>query len=682
MNDESFSTTLAYTKSPKTSRRTTFQDELKKAVSARANTKHSYSDDFEDDDDDDGKNYEDDDDDDDDILNKLLKRQKQKKERFKAGKTKGKINDFKLTDDEEENVKPKKVSFMKTKRTSSPVHFEQLNSMGSADGPIRSFHSTQSRNTSQSPSDSYTAEKNEQSDSLFSSLSDKFQPEFTLLQNNEQSKSVMRLRNQTESVVRKSLSESPLPLNSENSLWESSIPLKSEGSQWDSPLPLPSEKDEANQRIGEDGDLPIPQPRERSVKQKLSTGYVDRDMSPRPKPRQRTTNMCDNSQLEEETQAETPGFSRTATSSMSIPFSNKSSSEKSETSTTESVQAQDEHQAMSEKSITQSCSTVEQVSEAPATADSVASEECKGRNHSTSFEEKPESSQHDLDYMSTTQSHMSRKYTDRPSSSRSTSSRKSKSSYIVESKYLGTLKILDQRAQEIQQVPEAADSLRAAVYQEWLKKKEETLKITSRAKKQEEKLKEEKMQEEKLAKIADAKASYDAWKEKKSEVIRKIVQEKQKSIQQQQMEMDKNQEKKETAKQVFEKWKEEHDSILKDRIKEKKQSERKEKLQQVREKEERKKECNSAFTEWSDRKKDVIEEKVRAERRKEKLKEMEEKFEKEENEKMALEMYDKWLRRKEFQQKRERNEKRIQAILQDEPPLPWSPPNKTIPFGK
>jgi len=55
---------------------------------------------------------------------------------------------------------------------------------------------------------------------------------------------------------------------------------------------------------------------------------------------------------------------------------------------------------------------------------------------------------------------------------------------------------------------------------------------------------------EKLAKIADAKASYDAWKEKKSAVIRKINQEKQKSIHQQQMEMDKIQEKKETAKQV------------------------------------------------------------------------------------------------------------------------------------
>lgn len=56
--------------------------------------------------------------------------------------------------------------------------------------------------------------------------------------------------------------------------------------------------------------------------------------------------------------------------------------------------------------------------------------------------------------------------------------------------------------------------------------------------------------EEKLAKIADAKASYDAWKEKKAEIIRKKVKENQEAINQQQMEMDKKQEKKETAKQV------------------------------------------------------------------------------------------------------------------------------------
>uniref|UniRef100_A0A672LK85 Microtubule-associated protein 9 n=1 Tax=Sinocyclocheilus grahami TaxID=75366 RepID=A0A672LK85_SINGR len=494
MDDEPFSTTLAYTKSPKTSRRTTFQDELKTAVSARAN-RHSYSDDFDDDDDEDGKV-----DDDDDILNELLKMQKQKKARFKAGKTKGKINDFKLSGDEEENVKPKKVSFLKTKRTSSPVNSEQLNSMKSEGDQRSSVHSQSNSYNPQSP------------DSPFSSLSDKFLPESALPY--EQSKSVMHSRNQTESVVRKSLTESPLLLNSENSQWESC------------PEPLPSEKHEDNQRIGEDSEPPVPQPRERSVKPKLSTGCPTQDMSPRPKPRQRTVNMCDFRQLEEKTSAETPAYSRTATSSMSIALS----SEKSQTSACDSV-------------LVRTLSTVVINHFKYAIFIAAASEESKERNYSTSFEEKSmhqtlkliDSEQHLLDI--------------RPSSSRSSSSRKHKSSYKAESKYLGALKILDQRTEESQRVPEAADSLRAAVYQEWLKKKEGTLKITRSAKKQEEKLKEEKVQEDKLAKIADAKASYDAWKEKKSEVVRMKAKEKQEAIKQQQMEMDKKREKNETAKQ-------------------------------------------------------------------------------------------------------------------------------------
>ncbi|KAL7841480.1 hypothetical protein SRHO_G00251710 [Serrasalmus rhombeus] len=101
MADERLRTTLAYTKSPKTSRRTTFQDELEAAVSARASRhktteSYAYSDDF--------------DDDDDDILNELLKTRRKKMDVLKAGRPRAKVNDFKLSDDEEENVKPKKVS--------------------------------------------------------------------------------------------------------------------------------------------------------------------------------------------------------------------------------------------------------------------------------------------------------------------------------------------------------------------------------------------------------------------------------------------------------------------------------------------------------------------------------------------------------------------------------------------
>ncbi|OWK14497.1 MAP9 [Cervus elaphus hippelaphus] len=49
MSDEVFSTTLAYTKSPKVTKRTTFQDELIKAITARSARQRSseYSDDFD-----------------------------------------------------------------------------------------------------------------------------------------------------------------------------------------------------------------------------------------------------------------------------------------------------------------------------------------------------------------------------------------------------------------------------------------------------------------------------------------------------------------------------------------------------------------------------------------------------------------------------------------------------------
>lgn len=125
--------------------------------------------------------------------------------------------------------------------------------------------------------------------------------------------------------------------------------------------------------------------------------------------------------------------------------------------------------------------------------------------------------------------------------------------------------------------------------------------------------------------------------------------------------------------------------------------------------------------------------KVTMERKENKDKAEEERYMQEERDKMALEMYEHWLvsrinryqccflpltdglsspaccvnslglfltyrhcsewpvwlflfhsqqARKELEQKRLREERRIQAILQDSPPPPWSPPNKTIPFRK
>ncbi|KAL7841478.1 hypothetical protein SRHO_G00251690 [Serrasalmus rhombeus] len=110
-------------------------------------------------------------------------------------------------------------------------------------------------------------------------------------------------------------------------------------------------------------------------------------------------------------------------------------------------------------------------------------------------------------------------------------------------------KVLDQKMGLQETQPEAADPLRAAVYQNWLKKKEEKLQVTMKAKKQEEKLKEEKKAEEEMSKKAEAKASYEAWKEKKRETIKEKIREKQEAERKQQKEKEEKEERKETQKE-------------------------------------------------------------------------------------------------------------------------------------
>ncbi|MCJ8750114.1 hypothetical protein PDJAM_G00258940 [Pangasius djambal] len=495
MAAEDLCTTLAHTRSPKTSRRTTFQDELEAAVNERAarnRLSHFNSYDF---------NDEDEEEDDDDVLKELLKTRRKKIEMFKFSRTKTSINDFKLSDDEAENIRPKK---------------------------------------------------------------------------NSQSESPVVRKSQSESsACRRTLSESPLPLYSENSQWESS-----------------------------------------------SEGVLEA-IPPKPAPRQRAPHSAITGHDEEDGRTQTP-CSRAATS----PVSSTNTS----TSTSSQIAGNSGSDAR------QDCVSVK------ANTDSRPLEGAESTG----------------------------------------SSRKSRStpSYSTESRYLGTLKVLEQKSCLQEMAPDTADSLRAAVYQDWLKKKEEKLQVTFRVKKQEEKLKEEKKTEEEMSKKAEAKASYEAWKEKKREALREKIREKQEAMRKLQKEMNDKEERKETAKRVFEKWKREHDDLLREQLQKEVQTANRLKEKKETEKEQRKRESSSSFAQWSDRKKEVIEEKLKSERRKKEIKEIEEKYEKEEREKTALDMYEEWLRRKEFQQKQERREKKMKATVAEEPPPPWSPPNRTVPFGK
>ncbi|CAL8328850.1 unnamed protein product [Merluccius merluccius] len=116
MTDTDFMT-LAHPRTPKGSRtrRTTFQDELEAVVSARASRtkadRYSFSDDLDDDDDDDENEF----------LRRLGSR-RNRASAFKAGRSKAKINDFDLSDDESKiGATKKRVSFLKTQRSSPPL---------------------------------------------------------------------------------------------------------------------------------------------------------------------------------------------------------------------------------------------------------------------------------------------------------------------------------------------------------------------------------------------------------------------------------------------------------------------------------------------------------------------------------------------------------------------------------
>uniref|UniRef100_A0A2K6ESZ3 Microtubule associated protein 9 n=1 Tax=Propithecus coquereli TaxID=379532 RepID=A0A2K6ESZ3_PROCO len=101
MSDEVFSTTLAYTKSPRVTKRTTFQDELIRAITARSARQRSseYSEDFDSD--------------------EIVSLGDFSDTSVDENSFKKKVNDFHISDDEEKNSP--RLSFLKTRKSNSDI---------------------------------------------------------------------------------------------------------------------------------------------------------------------------------------------------------------------------------------------------------------------------------------------------------------------------------------------------------------------------------------------------------------------------------------------------------------------------------------------------------------------------------------------------------------------------------
>ncbi|XP_004868613.2 microtubule-associated protein 9 isoform X2 [Heterocephalus glaber] len=247
------------------------------------------------------------------------------------------------------------------------------------------------------------------------------------------------------------------------------------------------------------------------------------------------------------------------------------------------------------------------------------------------------------------------------------------------SHYLGTLKVLDQKPSPKPNLePDTADHIRAAVYQEWLEKKNVHLHKKNRIKRIESENLRIQNEQKKAAKREEAIASFEAWKAmKEKEAKRLAAQKRLEEKNKRKAEEEEEAARKEEALQAFEKWKEKKMEYLKEKNKKEKEYERAKKHKEEETVAEKKKENLTAVEKWNEKKEALFKQKGKEkinERRMEELK----RAEKNDKDKQAIDQYDKWLEKKERQERIQRKQKKRHSFLESEDLPPWSPPSRTV----
>ncbi|KAL8207196.1 UNVERIFIED_CONTAM: hypothetical protein K2H54_047887 [Gekko kuhli] len=212
------------------------------------------------------------------------------------------------------------------------------------------------------------------------------------------------------------------------------------------------------------------------------------------------------------------------------------------------------------------------------------------------------------------------------------------------SQYLGTLKVLDNKhLQEYSAELDKADSLRAAVYQDWLEKKRIFLLELQRIKRNKAENLHEKNEKKQAVKKEEATASFEAWKAMKEKESKNLAEKNRIEEEKRKKEAELIEKKKEEAqKAAFEKWKEKKAEYLKQQIKREKRVERLKKKKDEEVVAEKKKDSRSAVEKWNEKKDDFMKQKKK-EKIQERKKEVEKQSEKDKKDKKAIEEYEKWL---------------------------------------
>ncbi|KAM4854158.1 microtubule-associated protein 9 isoform 2-T3 [Thomomys bottae] len=637
MSEDVFSTTLAYTKSPKVTKRTSFQDELIRAITARSARQRSseYSDDFDSD--------------------EIVSLGEFSDTSVDENSLQKKINDFHVSDDEENNS-PRPV-FLKMKKSNNNIT--------------------------------------------------KDEPEFVNMNNEEmilegcedQIVNSSKSQSKDEDVERQTIKIKPKPRNlpTKSTSSENSSGFETEDSFKPSPLPRSMFKKSSH-----------PEEKDRLEGDKETACHEHLDPEPSSHPWLNGKPLEAEKHLAETLDFEGPLLKSMSSSSFKENLESCSSPESGEE---ETIKDQDGNltkhtnslisNGNEDNSVLTDCVILdlEKTKESQVVPSGLEEKQAELRSEdgypldlplfksqsmliSTSAKESAKKTAEDRETKNKKPTNnnrvssasgrlMTSEFLKKPGSTRRTASAN------TSSHYLGTLKVLDQKPSQKQNTePDRADHIRAAVYQEWLEKKNVYLHEMHRIKRIESENLRIQNEQKRAAKREEALASFEAWKAMKEKEAKKIAAKKKLEAKNKKKTEEENAMRKNEAQQAFEKWKEKKMEYLKEKNKKEKEYERAKKQKEEETVAEKKKDNLTAVERWNEKKEAFFKQKEKEkinEKRKEELK----RAEKKDKDKQAINEYEKWLEKKERQERTERKQKRHSFHENGSLP-PWSPPSRTM----
>lgn len=642
MSDEVFSTTLAYTKSPKVTKRTTFQDELIRAITARSARQRSseYSDDF-----------------DSDEIVSLGDFSDTSADENSVNK---KMNDFHISDDEEKN--PSKLSFLKTKKSNGNI---------TKDEPVCAIKNDEEMAPDGREDIVVKSSESQNKDKEFEKDKIKMKPKPRILS----IKSTSSENNSLDTDDHFKPSPRPRSMLKRNSHREEKDGLEDKETALGEELELHSAPSSP----------PIPNGTQVEAEKKAFSENLD------PEKQDSCLTSLSSSSLK---QILGDCFSPGSEGNTSVKDPNEEITENHNSLKSD----ENKENSFSADHVT---TAVEKSKESQVTADDLEEEKAKAKlimDVERTVDPLLSKSQSILTSTSATVSSKktiedrnikNKKSTNNRASSASarlmtseflkkSSSKRRTPSTTTSSHYLGTLKVLDQKPSQKQSIePDRADNIRAAVYQEWLEKKNVYLHEMHRIKRIESENLRIQNEQKRAAKREEALASFEAWKAMKEKEAKKIAAKKRLEEKNKKKTEEENAARKGEALQAFEKWKEKKMEYLKEKNRKEREYERAKKQKEEETVAEKKKDNLTAVEKWNEKKEAFFKQKEKEkinEKRKEELK----RAEKKDKDKQAIDEYEKWLENKERQERIERKQKKRHSFLESETLPPWSPPSRTV----